>query len=307
MTYCKIHAFFAFLSIMTACSPKAPESENVERGQHLVFDIHGHRGARGLMPENTIEGFLLALSLGVDVLEMDVVITVDSQVVVSHEPWISAAICLDPDERPIAIEKQLDLNIYKMTYAEVRKYDCGTLPNSDFALQQRIPAYKPLLSEVIAKIEEQTKALKLAPVRYNIETKCSPEGDGTYHPAPETFCRLVAETVKKAGVAERVIFQSFDVRTLQVFHRTDPTIPLSLLIAQPADVRHEVETLGFTPQIYSPNFRGLNAELVKTAHNMGMKVIPWTVNDEGDMTDLLEMGVDGLITDYPDLAVTLRQ
>ena len=259
------------------------------------------------MPENSLEGFLLALSLGVDVLEMDVVITADSQVVVSHEPWISAAICLDPDERPIDLDKQLDLNIYQMTYAQVRQYDCGTLPNADFALQQRMPTYKPLLSEVIAKVEEQCKVLNIGPVRYNIETKCSAEGDGTYHPNPETFCRLVAQTVEMAGVMDRVVFQSFDVRTLQIFNRTHPTIPLALLVAQPNDVRNEVDALGFTPQFYSPNFRALNADMVNNAHNMGMKVVPWTVNDEGDMTDLLEMGVDGLITDYPDLAVTLRQ
>jgi glycerophosphoryl diester phosphodiesterase len=282
-------------------------SKNVEMVERPDFTIHGHRGARGLMPENSMEGFILALSLGIDVLEMDVVVTADSQIVVSHEPWVSAAICLDSAERPIAADAQLDLNIYRMTYAQVRSYDCGSLPNPDFPLQQRLPTYKPLLTDVIRNIEKKRSELGLAPLLYNIESKCSPEGDGTYHPAPAVFCRLLLKAIDQVNARKMCIIQSFDMRTLREMRSLAPELPLALLVADPKSARAETDSLGFVPNIYSPDYHGLTEELVSEAHGLGMKVVPWTINEESDMTDMLELGVDGLITDYPDLAVTLRQ
>lgn len=293
------------IAVMTGCNSNG--SKNVEMVERPDFTIHGHRGARGLMPENTMEGFILALSLGIDVLEMDVVVTADSQIVVSHEPWISAAICLDSAERPIAADAQLDLNIYRMTYAQVRGYDCGSLPNPDFPLQQRLPSYKPLLTDVISNIEKKRAELGLAPMKYNIETKCSPEGDDTYHPAPAVFCRLLLKAIDQVDARSMCMIQSFDVRTLREMRTLAPEIPLALLVADPKSAKAETDSLGFVPSIYSPDFHGLTEELVSEAHSLGMKVVPWTINEESDMTDMLELGVDGLITDYPDLAVTMRQ
>jgi glycerophosphoryl diester phosphodiesterase len=301
----KRYSLLGLMALM-ACG-QSKDAPPFEKAQRLEFEIHGHRGARGLMPENSLEGFMLALSLGIDVLEMDVVVSADSQIVVSHEPWISAAICLDGDERPIAADKALDLNIYRMTYEEVKAYDCGSLPNTDFPLQQRLPVRKPLLSEVLSTVEAKRKELGLPPVRYSIETKCSPEGDGIYHPAPSDFVRLLLGTIDAAGVRNAAIIQSFDLRTLQQIHAIAPDVSTSLLLNDAATLDTALAILGFIPSILSPDHATLTEEVMSKAKQKGMRVIPYTVNEESEMLDLINLGVDGIITDYPDLAITLRQ
>ncbi|MEX2399378.1 MAG: glycerophosphodiester phosphodiesterase family protein, partial [Rhodothermales bacterium] len=191
------------------------------------FDIQGHRGARGLYPENTIPGFLAALDLGIPTLEMDVVISRDERVVVSHDPWMARSICKKPDGSRIPILRERSLRIYEMPYREIAEYDCGTLPSKEFKEQAKIPAAKPLLLDVLESSERHIAETGRAAAFYSIETKSRPEWDGIYHPDPETFTRLLIAVLEDAGVTDRAIVQSFDVRTLRHVKRMNPSMRLS--------------------------------------------------------------------------------
>src|SRR5688572_7580508 len=155
------------------------------------FDVQGHRGARGLKPENTIPGFLLAIDSGVTTIELDVVVTKDKQVVVSHEPWMSASICLDPTGTPLQAKEEKKANIYQLTYEQVKQYDCGSLGNKNFPQQEKIALSKPLLNDVIVAVENHIKNYGSYEVDYNIEIKTTLEGDKKFHPSVEEFSDLV--------------------------------------------------------------------------------------------------------------------
>jgi glycerophosphoryl diester phosphodiesterase len=267
-----------------------------------TFDLQGHRGARGLAPENTIAAFLKAMELGVTTLELDVVVTKDSQIVVSHEPWMSDLICRYPNGSEVEPGSMLKTNIFKMTYDEVRSYECGTRPHPRFPEQVLESASKPLLAEVFRAVEERLNAAQKSPVFYNIETKSLPQGDGLFHPDPATFCRLLYQLLVEQDMLKKVTIQSFDVRTLQAMRKLDAYIPLVLLVENDLGLQANLDRLGFLPQTYSPAFHLVTAELVNAVHALGMRIIPWTVNEPADMLRMVELGVDGLITDYPDRA-----
>ena len=273
-----------------------------------TFDIQGHRGARGLAPENTLPAFEVALELGVATLELDTVISADHEVVVSHDPWFSSTICSKPDGEPVTPEEEREHLIYQMPYAAVARFDCGKRGHPEFPRQKAQAAVKPLLRDVIAFSESYALEHARPQVRYNVETKSLPDGDGRLHPAPEIFVELIRNVVEETGIVGRFILQSFDVRTLQVAKQLELPIRLSLLISPGFQTTEGhldagLEDLGFTPDIYSPDFHLVTSDVVEMAHNQGMLVIPWTVNDADDMLRLREMGVDGLITDYPDVAM----
>ncbi|WP_022836011.1 glycerophosphodiester phosphodiesterase [Salisaeta longa] len=267
------------------------------------FDLQGHRGARGLAPENTWPAFKKALALGVTTLEMDVVISQDGRVVVSHDPWMSPAFCQTPDGAPV---QSLQHVLYQMPYARIRQFDCGQRPNPEFPEQQLTSAPKPLLRTVIERAEAYTRTHDRPAVFYNIETKSRPGGDGQLHPPPDTFAQAVYDVLQATGVTARSTLQSFDVRTLQVAHRRDWPIRLALLVADgwgPDTLPEQLAALGFTPAIYSPEHTLVDAALVEAVHERGMQLIPWTVNDPDRMRRLIGLGVDGLITDYPNRAL----
>lgn len=303
-------AFYFLLfcvTILFSCNngSKEVEDTNAKFKAKKNFDIQGHRGARGLYPENSIMGFVMAADMGIKTLEMDVVITKDKKVVVSHEPFMSHSICRTVAGEEIPEEEDIAHNIYQMTYNEVRKYDCGSKEYPRFPDQIKVTTYKPLLKYAIEVVETFTVAHFMEPVKYNIETKCLPEGDNIFHPEPAEFCVLLYDELKKLKVLDRVIIQSFDVRTLQEFRKTHPTIPLALLVENKNGFDANIEALGFLPSIYSPNYKLVDEELVNRCHSEGVKLIPWTVNEEEDMELMVELGTDGLITDYPDIALTL--
>jgi glycerophosphoryl diester phosphodiesterase len=273
------------------------------------FDLQGHRGARGLRPENTLPAFRRALELGVTTLELDVVISADSQVVVSHEPWMSATICTKPDGTPVAEDEARSLNLFAMTARETQRYDCGQRTHPRFPEQEAVPAAKPLLRDVLVMAERFAEETGRAPVFYNVETKSRPSWDGTYHPAPDAFARRVLGVLAGEGVAARSTLQSFDVRTLQAARAQAqageaPPVRLALLVAAALDggLASNLDALGFTPAVYSPEHTLVDAALVEAAHGRQMQLVPWTVNDPARMERLIELGVDGLITDYPDRA-----
>lgn len=272
------------------------------------FDLQGHRGARGLAPENTLPAFRKALDLGVTTLEMDVVISQDGRVVVSHEPWMNPAICTTPNGERIPDDEAQSHALYRMPYAEIAAYDCGSLQHPRFPEQEPESAKKPLLSEVIAMAEE---AVDLGgrdrPVFYNIETKSRPSWEGAFHPDPKTFAQAVVDVVEDAGVARRATVQSFDPRTLRGVHRMDVPVRTALLVArsQEMGLAGALGQLGFTPHIYSPDHRLVTERLLRKASERGVQVIPWTVNAPDRMQHLVALGVDGLITDYPNRALSV--
>jgi glycerophosphoryl diester phosphodiesterase len=263
-----------------------------------TFDYQGHRGCRGLMPENTIPAFLKAIDLHVITLEMDVVITKDQQVIVSHEPFFNHEITTKLDGSFIEEKEERNYNIYQMTYAETQRYDVGLKQHPRFPKQQKIAVNKPLLSDVIDTIEALRSSMF-----YNIETKTKPETDGIFHPKPDVFVNLLMDVIKSKHIQNRVIIQSFDIRTLQFLHLKYPKIRTALLV-EDFDKRSfdtQLKDLGFVPTIYSPEQSLVTNELVKACKHLGVKLIPWTVNNANKIDSLKAMGVDGIISDYPNL------
>lgn len=266
----------------------------------IGFDIQGHRGYRARFPENSIPGFIAALDSGATTLELDVVISADHQVVVSHEPWISSKICITPDGMTLEQSDEKRLNIYRMNYEDIRGFDCGSIGNERFLLQQKMRVHKPLLSEVIdAAMEWEKKHGK--PVYFNIETKSTSSGDYKNHPSPDTFCVLVYQVLNEKNIISRTSIQSFDYRTLQAMHQLDANIPLVILSAVPVNILHIEEKYGFKAYAYSPYYPLVSKSKVQRIHAIGKKIIPWTVNDAAMMKKLHLWGVDGIISDDPGL------
>lgn len=268
------------------------------------IEIHGHRGARGLWPENTITGFIEAVRSGVDFLEMDVVISLDKKVVVSHEPWINPDICTYPGGKEIENSGE-HLNLYKMNYAEIACYDCGKKGNKEFPLQKAVPEYKPLLSEVVSKVDAFSKANHLPQLNYNIEIKSEIQHDELYNPRPEIFVDLMFSEIKKLNIGSRIILQSFDVRILQEIKKKNSFIPISLLVENTHGLETDLKNLGFTPEIYAPDFHLINEEMIQALNSRNIKLITWTVNEVSDMKRMIELGVKGIITDYPNRLTNL--
>ncbi|MBC8083726.1 MAG: glycerophosphodiester phosphodiesterase [Hymenobacter sp.] len=269
--------------------------------QTTPLDQQGHRGCRGLMPENTIPAMRKAQELGVTTLEMDVLVSQDHQLLLSHDPFMNADFVLLPNGQPLTKADAPKYRLYAMPYAEIRRYDVGRRGNAKFPRQQKIAAYKPLLTEVIDSAEAYARLKKLPAPRYNIETKTTPTGDGTLHPAPARFVALLLAVVRAKGVAGRVTIQSFDPRTLELVHRTDPTLRTALLVQNLQSLAANLARLSFRPTIYSPNYQLVTTRLVEACHQQGIRIIPWTVNSPADMAQLIKLRVDGIITDYPDL------
>ena len=267
----------------------------------MSFDWQGHRGCRGLMPENTIPAMLHAVDLGVTTLEMDVIITRDRQVILSHDPFFNHNITTKADGRYVQESEEKQLNLYQMTYEEISHYDVGMKGHPGFPQQQKIKAIKPKLSDVIDSVEAYI-ALKKLPARfYNIETKSEATTDNINHPAPEEFVDLIMQVIKEKKIEARTIIQSFDVRTLQYLHKNYPSIKTALLVEDAGTLKEHLAKLGFKPNIYSPEYTLVSPLLVKQCKEMQMKIIPWTVNDLSKMKELKAMHVDGIITDYPNL------
>ncbi len=266
------------------------------------FDLQGHRGARGLRPENTIPAFQKALELGVTTLEMDVAVSADGQVVLSHEPWFSHEICATPEGTPVPEGSERVHNLYALPYARIAQYDCGLRGNPRFPEQERMAVHKPLLDSVLAMAEAYPRLPEQAAIHYNIEIKSSPARDSVFTPRPDAYARALYGVLVRHGVLARTTVQSFDPRALEAMRRLDPTVRVAFLVDNDDGLAANLARLSFTPDIYSPHYRLLDDATVAAIHLRGMQVVPWTVNDIAAMQALHALGVDGLITDYPDRA-----
>lgn len=266
---------------------------------HSTIDLQGHRGCRGDYPENTVAGFLAAMEAGVTTLEMDVVISKDKQVVLSHEPYFSHDIALTPSGEEITEENERQYNLYELTYEEIARFDVGQRNNPRFPNQKKMAASKPLLSDVIAKAESYAKDHHLKQPFYNIEIKRTPAYDSIFHPGVNEFVDLVLAQVEDKSIANRVCIQSFDIETLQRVKALKPNLTLALLIENKLSFEQNIKNLGFDPEIYSPSFELVDQALIEQCAARNIKVVPWTVNQESDVLRMINLGVDGIITDFP--------
>lgn len=280
---------------LSACMPQ----------KNIHPDVHGHRGCRGLLPENTIPAFLKATDLGCDFLEMDVVISADGQVVVSHEPWMDHRICLDPSGDPIAEADERQHNLFLMTAARIREYDCGSLEHPDFPGQDQRKAFKPLLRNLLEMVDEHALLSGVAPPSFNIELKSDSALYGTFQPSPPEFVRIVLGVIDEIGLGDRCILQSFDPAILEVLHAERPEIPLAFLVEDAATLEQQLARLSFPPKIYSPHYSLANTALLSAVRAKDMELVVWTVNEPVDIKRMLDLGVDGIISDFPDRVITL--
>lgn len=264
-----------------------------------TFDWQGHRGARGLYPENSIPGFIAALGYPIQTLELDCVVSKDDQVVVSHEPWFSSKFCLHPDGEIIHEEQEQALVLLDLNYNEIKLYDCGSKGNPDFPKQERLATGKPTLKAVFQSIEQYCQETNRPLPYFNIEIKSRPEWDNQKTPRPEKFAQLVYEVVKP--YKDKVCIQSFDIRALKAIRGLDKQVVTAFLIGNRKSLDENLQELGYIPEIYSPNHRLVDQKLIEQVHAKQMKIIPWTVNTTERMQELIELGVNGIITDYPDL------
>lgn len=289
----------------------------------LAFDLQGHRGARGLLPENTLPSFEHALALGVTTLELDIAITNDGVLVIHHDPTLNPDTTRDASGRFL---ERRGVAIHSLTWAELQTYDVGRLkPGTEYA--RRYPHQQPVDGTRVPRLSDLFDLVKRSgddKVRFAIETKLTPD-DPQETPAPEPFAVAVVDEIRKAGMAARSQILSFDWRALQVVQRIAPEIPTVYLTAQqrwldnvgagqPAGSRwtagFQFREHGSVPKMikaaggsyWSVHFGDLNAHKVKEAQSLGLKVLVWTVNDPVLMSRMIDLGVDGLITDRPDLA-----
>lgn len=263
--------------------------------------VHGHRGCSGHGPENTVPAFLHAARTGCQWLELDVVITADDQVLVSHEPWMDHHACRDPHGKPITQEQGRSVNIFKLSLEEVQRYQCFSEVDADSAHR----VHKPTLAETVQAVDRFAEQRTITPPGFNIEVKSEPALYGSFQLEPRRFAELVVQEVIALGIAQRCIIQSFDVAILEAVHGLAPLIPVALLVENADGMEANLQRLTFTPNYYSPAFSIANAQLAEQLRERNIGLLVWTVNEETDIEGMLELGVDGIITDFPERAMAL--
>jgi len=295
----------AFVLLSTALFISCKSTQNTSKSNSALpaFDTEAHRGGRGLWPENTIPAMRNTLVLSITTLEMDAHITQDKKVVLAHDDYINHLFTLTPDGKEISKEDAKKYALYQMPYDQVRQFDTGSKFYSNFPQQQKLKTHIPLLADVIDTVQAYLQANNQPQVFYNIETKSKPAGDNKLHPGPENFVKLLMGVIEEKKITPWVIIQSFDPRTLQVIHQKYPQVRTSLLVENKNNFEENIQRLGFTPVVYSPNFKLVTAELVQKCHDKNIKIIPWTVNTAEEIARLKVLGVDGIISDYPNLLV----
>lgn len=287
----KLAMLFAILSFF-ACKVTENRPVAVPAG----FDWQGHRGCRGLKPENSVPAFMHALTFPeVTTLELDLAVSKDGKLMVSHEPFFNPAICLQTDGSRFSDSLAMKTPLWSLTADEIRQFDCGSMGNPRFPEQEKMRVYKPTLREVVAQARSVRPGIK-----WNMEIKSQPSWDNIFHPGVEEFAALLVSELTQLGIAGDVTVQSFDIRALEAMHRLAPEIPLAYLIENIGSVEHNLKKLSFTPDIYSPYYMTVDRKVVRTCRRHNMKLIPWTANDITAMRRLIRLGVDGIITDYPD-------
>lgn len=299
----------SFLFVAIGCKNKQEAEQETRQSQseNISIQVQGHRGDRGSFPENTISAFISAVKKGADVIELDVVISKDKKVVVSHEPFMHSLYVLTPSGDTISEENQEKFNLYEMTYDSIRKYDVGSKGNRLFPEQKKQKAYKPLLAEAIDSVENFIKMNNLPEVKYNIEFKSSEDKHAVYQPEPEEFVELVMQVIQYKNIQEKMNLQSFDVNILNEIYQTYPEVEIAYLVSREG-IQQNLNLLDFQPQIYSPHYKLVkDTAFVDSIKSMDMKLIPWTVNESEAIEQMIDLKVDGIITDYPERVFLSRE
>jgi glycerophosphoryl diester phosphodiesterase len=263
----------------------------------------GHRGCRGLFPENTLMSFIEAIKLGTNAIELDVVVSIDKQLVVSHEPIMSQITCLKPDGSEIASKETQQFNLYQMAYKEIKEFDCGLKFHPRFPSQKKITAFKPLLKEVLDSSEEYVKNNYLTSISYFIEIKSNEEFYNIFYPEPKEYVKLILDLITRFKFKNRIILKSFDINILNEIKKQSPSQKISLLINRKESIAVKLKKLSFTPEVLGPYFKLLDKSVVGYYQKKGFQINTWTVNEISDIKRIQSYGVDGLITDYPDRLV----
>jgi glycerophosphoryl diester phosphodiesterase len=245
--------------------------------------VIGHRGARARLPENTIPGFEYAIAQGVDAIEMDIAVTKDNVIVISHDPTLEPPVCSGPQPRAI---------IRQLTLEDTRQWDCGAIRNPRFDTQQTVPGtHIPTLDDVFQLASRGS-------FDYYVEAKTFPDHP-EYTPSPEEFSRMTLEKVRDYHLEKRIILLSFDFRTLVAMRRLAPEIRLAALIENDTRAFTDISTAAANAEIVSPEFHLVTPEKVAAAHASGLRVVPWTANTPADWDKLIEAKVDAIISDDP--------
>ncbi|MGE8553297.1 MAG: glycerophosphodiester phosphodiesterase family protein [Chryseobacterium jejuense] len=291
-----------------------------------TFDNQAHRGGKSLYPENTIPAMKNALKMNVTTLEMDLAITKDKKVILSHDSFLSPELITKPNGTYIPKDSGFYYKIYEMPYSKIQTFDVGLKKLDNYPDQKKMKVQKPLFSDIIDACESYSRELKRPLPYYNIETKTRPFSDNIFHPEPQEFVHLMMKIIVEKGIQDRVIIQSFDPRTLEIIHKEYPKIMTAFLVEKVDDkkleqqranfknipvekfklypnhlngVAGDMKFLSFTPTIYSPDHKLVTPILIQECHALGMKVIPWTVNTKERLQELKNMGIDGVISDDP--------
>lgn len=268
------------------------------------FEIQAHRGARAFYPENTLQAFCKAAELGVRVLELDLLLSKDAKIVVSHDPWVNASHFSGEPAARYAEDVESRSLLFQMNYDLIAAVDCG-YTDPAFPLQERITACKPLLSDVFSAVDAfMREHCPQEEMVYNLEVKSWPDQDDILHPLPALYAEILLHDLSPS-VVSRIRLQSFDSRILKAAHRMSPELCYGLLVERAEDVESSLETLGFVPAFVNPHYSQVSVPLLSFLHLRNIRVIPWTVNRPEEMLAMKRMGADGLITDYPDLALSL--
>lgn len=290
---------FLFIAVGTALTFVSVKT-TAQRLKPTLFYTVGHRGTRGLMPENTIQAMKKAIDLGCNTIEMDIHITKDGQVIVYHDNSFNPDYTLLPGSKEFTEGDRKKYTFYQMNYTDIRKFIIGEKKYSSFPQQKQVTCYTPLLSELIDSVEAYTKTNKLPEVNYLIEIKSNPLTDGFEQPAPDILVDKMMAVINTREISKRFIIQSFDIRPLKVMHQKYPEIPVGLLAGdRKISMSENLSAMGFNPDFYNPHYGMVTPELIDSCHKKGMLIVPWTINEIADMQRMKKLKVDGIITDYP--------
>ncbi|WP_375560940.1 glycerophosphodiester phosphodiesterase family protein [Bernardetia sp. OM2101] len=272
-----------------------------------ITTFQGHRGARGLAPENTIPSFKKALEYGTQGLELDIVLTGENQFLVSHEPYFSHEFCSKPNGEAILRKEKLKHNIYRMDYETIKKYDCGKRGHIRYPEQQPLPTVKPLLKSFFEEIERYILENELQKPFYTLEIKSDAAWYGFMQPLPSKMVALFIKEITEypfyTKIKNRLLIESFDVNILNELHKqtqyTDTKFEIGFLVENKLSIEENLAKLDFIPSVYVPYYRLLTKKKIAELHQKGLKVFTWTVNNTEKMEKLVKWGVDSIITDFP--------
>ena len=283
---------------------KAPDgrewSHEFDLSNRAYIDLQAHRGGAGLMPENTFSSMKNAMDLHVNTLEFDLQVSADGLVVVSHDNYFHSRYAMRPDSSLVQKEDPKEY-LYTMPYDSIAKYDVGLRFVDRWPEQKKVSEHKPLASELIDFTENYARDKGLSPFRYNIEIKSrTGKGEGNLWPEYKEFCDICIPLLLSKHLGDRLVVQSFDVRALEYIHKKWPQVILSYLTEDQDNIVDILSKLSFKPVWWSPNHEVVTRTNVAYCHGLGIKVVPWTVDDPEEIQRMVDVGSDAIISNYPD-------